>query len=91
MGPLFDLLDLAIRIYIFIIVAYVVLRMLVQFDIVNPRVPIVIKADRLLQQLSEPSLRPIRRFLPPIAGFDLAPLIVVLILLLVRQLLAGGF
>jgi YggT family protein len=74
------LLDLVIRIYFFIIVAYVVLSMLVSFQILNPRVPIVARIGRILYQLSEPSLRPIRRILPTIAGIDLSPLVVLLIL-----------
>jgi YggT family protein len=80
MGALSGLLDLAIRIYFFIIVAYVVLSMLVSFQVVNPRVPIIAKAWQLLYRLSEPSLRPIRRFLPSIAGIDLSPLVVLLVL-----------
>ena len=74
------LLELVIRIYFFIIVAYVVLSMLVSFQILNPRVPIVAKIGRILYQLSEPSLRPIRRILPAVAGIDLSPLVVLLIL-----------
>jgi len=80
MGSLSGLLELVIRIYFFIIVAHVVLRMLVGFQILNPRVPIVTKIDRVLYQLSEPSLRPIRRILPVMAGIDLSPLVVLLIL-----------
>lgn len=83
------LLDLAIRIYFFIIVAYVVLSMLVSFQILNPRVPIVAKIGRILYQLSEPSLRPIRRILPAVAGIDLSPLVVLLILQFVGGWIVG--
>ena len=34
----------------------------------------------LLGQLVEPLLRPVRRVLPPIAGFDLSPMLVILLL-----------
>jgi YggT family protein len=77
------LLHNALQIYTFIIVAYVVLSMLVSFQIVNPRVPIVAKIGRVLFMLSEPALRPIRRFLPTMAGFDFSPLVLLLILQLV--------
>jgi YggT family protein len=77
------LLHNALQIYTFIIVAYVVLSMLVSFQIVNPRVPIVAKIGRVLYLLSEPALRPIRRFLPTMAGFDFSPLVLLLILQLV--------
>jgi YggT family protein len=39
---------------------------------------------RILLDLNEPLLRPVRRFLPPIAGLDLAPLIVVILIAAVR-------
>ena len=77
------LLHNALQIYTFIIVAYVVLSMLVSFQIVNPRVPIVARIGRVLYMLSEPALRPIRRFLPTMAGFDFSPLVLLLILQLV--------
>jgi YggT family protein len=34
----------------------------------------------LLGQIVGPVLRPVRRILPPIAGFDLSPLVVLLLL-----------
>jgi YggT family protein len=51
----------------------------------NPdfRQPVV----RLLEQLTKPLLRPARRLLPPIAGLDLSPLLVLLVLQLCRMLL----
>ena len=51
----------------------------------NPdfRQPVV----RLLYQLTEPLLRPARHLLPPIAGLDLSPLVVLLVLQLCRMLL----
>ncbi|MFM9844433.1 MAG: YggT family protein [Dongiaceae bacterium] len=95
MGTLSWLLYNALQVYTFIIVAYVVLSMLVSFQIVNPRVPIIAKVGRVLHQLSEPALRPIQRFLPTMAGFDFSPIVLLLILQLVggwlvKQLLLMG-
>jgi YggT family protein len=95
MGTLSLLLYYAIQVYTFIIVAYVVLTMLVNFQIVNPRVPIVATVGRILYRFSEPTLRPIRRFLPAVAGFDFSPLVVLLLLQfvggwIVNQLLLMG-
>ena len=44
---------------------------------------------QLTKQLSEPLLRPIRRFLPPVGGFDLSPMLAMLLLVLARILLAA--
>jgi YggT family protein len=44
-------------------------------------------AVRLLYQLTEPVLRPARRLLPPVAGLDLSPLIVLIVFKLCQMLL----
>jgi YggT family protein len=44
-------------------------------------------AVRLLYQLTEPVLRPARRLLPPIAGLDLSPLMVLIVFQLCQILL----
>lgn len=52
--------------YFFLIIVAVILSWLAQ-GARHPAVPLVF-------QLTEPVLRPIRRFIPPIAGIDLSPL-----------------
>jgi YggT family protein len=49
-------------------------------------------AARVLDQLTEPVLRPIRRVVPPLGGLDLSPLIFLLLLGFVSRLLgiSGG-
>ena len=42
---------------------------------------------RLLYELTEPFLGPIRRVLPPVGGMDLSPLVASVILLFLAQLL----
>lgn len=44
---------------------------------------------RILRQLTDPILAPIRRLLPPIYGLDLSPLLALIFLDLVRRLLAS--
>ena len=45
--------------------------------------PIFEYADRL----TEPALAPIRRILPPVGGFDLSPMVLLIVLSLVSQML----
>jgi YggT family protein len=47
---------------------------------VNPRHP----AAKAVYRLTEPALAPIRRVLPPIAGLDLSPLVLLLALRILR-------
>ncbi|NNC23921.1 YggT family protein [Salinisphaera sp. USBA-960] len=44
-------------------------------------------ATALLRTLNEPLLRPVRSRLPPLGGFDLSPLVVILVLQVVTMLL----
>ena len=43
----------------------------------------------LLSQVVEPVLRPFRRLIPPIAGFDLSPLFAILAIQVFLRLLSG--
>ena len=42
---------------------------------------------RVLAELNEPLLRPVRRILPPIAGLDLSPMLVVILIIAARMAL----
>ena len=68
-------------------IASAILSWLVAFDVVNRRSPFVSKVGLFLYRVTEPLLRPIRRVLPLIAGVDLSPLVLILLLWFVRNLL----
>jgi YggT family protein len=59
---------------------YVVLSLLISFKIVNQHQPLVSRIYTLLGDLLEPILKRIRKILPPISGFDLSPIILILLL-----------
>jgi len=81
------LIDLVIQIYTWVLIASAVLSWLLAFGIINRHSPVVNQVGRFLYQVTEPVLRPIRRFVPLIGGVDLSPLIVILLLWLLRNLL----
>ena len=60
------LVQLGLRIYLFVILLYVILSWVAPGGY-NP-------ATHLLSTLAEPVLAPLRRLVPPIAGLDLSPL-----------------
>jgi len=83
-----DLILYSVQILIFVLIFMAVLSW------VNPHTPV----QYVLDALTRPLLRPIRRFVPPIANVDMSPavLLLVLILLLVplstlRESVAGLF
>jgi YggT family protein len=44
---------------------------------------------RVINQLTEPVLRPIRRILPPMGGLDLSPIVVFVILFFLQSFIAN--
>jgi YggT family protein len=76
-----DLIDFVLVLYIVVVLARSLLSF-ISVDRANPVVP-------LIYQLSEPLLRPIRRRLPPLAGLDLSPMVVMLAIVLARVLVAA--
>jgi YggT family protein len=80
MNPFLWLILTAIDVYFWIIVATVVLSWLVAFNVVNRANPYVRQVGIALEQLTEPLLRPIRRVLPNLGGFDLSPVILLIAL-----------
>ncbi|MDH5543949.1 MAG: YggT family protein [Gammaproteobacteria bacterium] len=76
-----ELLDFTLKIFLFSLIIQVILSW------VNPQTynPVV----GVLYALNEPLLRPARRMLPPISGFDLSPLIVVVFLQLTNFLVVA--
>lgn len=73
------MLIMLLDLYSLVLLASVVLSW-VQVSDDNPFVKIV-------RQLTEPVLEPVRKIVPPVGGFDLSPLIVILGLNLLKALL----
>jgi YggT family protein len=70
-----------------VVMVAVVLSWLIAFDIVNIRNRMVYQIVSTLENLSDRLLFPIRRFLPPMAGLDLSPLVFFLVAELVKALI----
>ena len=73
-----DLLQLSVRILLFVVILQAVLSW------VSPQHPL----QYVMDAVTRPMLRPIRRFLPPVANVDLSPLALILALLILLVPLA---
>ena len=80
MNALFILIDQIISIYLYTLIAYVIITLLVQFEIVNRYNRIIDLILRGLIALHEPLLIKIRKYIPFIGGMDFSPVIVILLL-----------
>jgi YggT family protein len=81
------LIDEIINIYTWVVIASAIMSWLVAFGVINVRNQFIRMVVDLLYRLTEPVLRPIRRFLPNLGGVDISPVILLLALFFVRSLL----
>ncbi len=78
-----QLIDMICRVYIWIVIA----RAIISWINPDPYNPIV----RFLVQVTDPVLYKIRRYLPPMAGLDLSPLILILAVVFLQTFLVSTF
>jgi YggT family protein len=81
------LIDKVLEIYSWVIIAAAILSWLVAFGVINVRNQFIRVVVDLLYRLTEPLLRPIRRFLPNLGGVDISPIILLLGLYFIQSLL----
>lgn len=74
--------------YTIIIFATVIMSWLIAFNVVNLHNAFVAQLWRILNQLTEPLLGPIRRFVPSVGGLDLSPIILLLAVYFLQTLIA---
>ena len=91
MYALLNLIDRAISIYIWLLIASVVLTWLVAFNVINTRNRFVYTVGDFLHRVTEPALRPIRSVMPNLGGIDISPVVLILLLYFVRDLLFEMF
>jgi YggT family protein len=77
-----QLLGTVIHIYVFIIIAVAIISW-VNPDPFNPIV-------RFLYGVTDPVLRPIRRFIPVVGGIDVSPIVAILLLEFARYFVVGS-
>jgi YggT family protein len=90
MQSLFDILDLLIRLAMFIVLAHVIMSWLIQFQVLNVRQPLISQLWRGLDGLLEPIYKRVRSFLPQISGLDLAPLVVIVMIQILSIVLSNN-
>lgn len=83
--PFLQLLLTLIHLYVLVVVVQVVLSLLLQFNVINGRNELVSAIYGFLTKLVEPALARVRRYVKPINGIDISPLILILLLELLRN------
>lgn len=84
---LYHIIDAILGLLILAIIINAIMSWLVAFDVINLRHPFVRQIARFLDAVTTPVLAPFRRFIPPIGGIDITPIIALILLDAVRQYL----
>jgi YggT family protein len=85
MLALIQTIVMALDLYWWIIIASAIFSWLYAFNVVNSKNQFVGSIGNMLYRLTEPALRPIRRFMPDLGGIDISPIILLLLLFFIRQ------
>lgn len=86
-----QLLLLLLDICFWIIIIQVVLSWLIMFEVINVRNPQAANFVRLIDRITAPVYTPLRRFVPPIAGIDITPIIVIFAIYLLKSIVISIF
>lgn len=85
--PLIRILHMALSLYQWLLIIYVIMSWLEQFNIINNQNQFVYTISNALFRLNEPILGRIRRILPAIGGVDLSPLVALLVIVFIQTML----
>lgn len=80
MSALFVLLAQAIQLYIFVLLARILMTWIPNLDPYHPAV-------QMLLRVTDPVLEPARRLIPPLGMIDISPIVVFLVLQFVARIL----
>ena len=80
------LVDTVLYLYSWAVIIGAILSWLVAFNVINAYNQFVQMVLVFLRRLTEPALRPIRRFMPDLGGVDISPIILILLIYFLRIL-----
>ena len=86
--PLYHLVSWLLQAYLVCIFVSVVLSWLVTFNVINTSNQFVYMVGNFLYRITEPALRPIRRFMPNLGGVDISPVVLILLLWFAKDVIA---
>jgi YggT family protein len=82
---IFELIRAVLGLVIVVLVVHAVLSWLIAFEVVSRSNAFVSTVWDFTSRVTYPMVKPIRRFIPPIAGVDLSILVLLLLLSIIRS------
>ena len=86
---LFGIIDMILQVLVWVIIAPVIISWLVAFNVINTQSNFVRTVLDVLDRLTAPLYRPIRKILPDFGGIDFSPIVLILAIQILRKLNAG--
>jgi len=77
---IYGLVDTLLHLYEWAIILSAILGWLIAFNVINTRNQFVYQVTDFLYRVTEPALRPIRRFVPDLGGVDISPILLFLLI-----------
>jgi YggT family protein len=77
---LFSILSSILTLLVIAIIASAIVSWLVAFNVINVRHPVAYAVVRTLDAVTRPVLRPFQRFIPPLGGVDVTPIIAIIVI-----------
>jgi YggT family protein len=85
MQILLEILDILLTVVMWFIIIQIVLSWLVAFNVISTHNDIVRQMVESLHRITEPLFRPVRKIMPDLGMIDLAPMVVLLVIMIVQR------
>lgn len=86
---LFHIVLFLLDILTYVVFAQVILSWLVAFNVLNLQQPFVRSIYQVMETITAPLYRPIRKILPDFGGLDFSPIILLIAIRIVSMLVSG--
>jgi len=86
---LFDIAIYLLSILSWIVIAQVILSWLIAFNVINLQSGFVRSLVDLIDRITRPLYRPIRRIMPDMGGLDLSPFVLLVTIYILQRVLVG--
>jgi YggT family protein len=86
----FMILQLLLTALVWVVIANAIVSWLVAFDVINVRNRFAYSVVKFLDAVTRPMLRPFQRFIPPLGGIDVTPVILIILIQATNAVLLPG-
>jgi YggT family protein len=80
-----EILDILLTVVTWFIIIQIVLSWLIAFNVISTHNDIVRQMVESLHKITEPLFRPVRKIMPDLGMIDLAPMVVLLVIMIVQR------